>query len=372
MKRLTLFSLATFTLFASSALAERYGSQTIVMIEGSYYFDGTSVTTTLPNGDTRDTSTHLVKPVNNLAILEAMRVRALIPKTTGYALVMVGKAHMADGVQFFAINGTTSTVPVPSDLLDLAVQDGPINGVLVLAPNSSLKSLSQKTHNLADLTLNGFTGSGALTQIWTSSIVVNGSVKEGIELVAATGDFSGPVTLQTKSGIGLVSLTLRNSKTVDLTRFGMATTSIPTTSSGGALTLGGSGTLTQTSAGTLTINGGTTNTSTTSSSSGTVTTGSSDYTTGGVSAMVSANRFSLYRDQSADLAELAAIRDLMFTTTINTTTGGTATGLVIDANGNVTQFPTFSELPRKLVIITSSGTHTFTHDTNGVWTPSTP
>jgi hypothetical protein len=366
MQRLTLLVLATLALFPALARAELHGSQTSLTITGTYFLDGSSVTTTLPSGDTRDTATHIVKTINNNTLLEAMRVRSLISQTAGYKLVMVGNAHMADGIKFFAISGTASTVEVPGDLLALSVQNGPINGVMVIGSTAVLKNLNQQSNNLASLTLPGFTGSGALKQNWSSRVMVKNGASEGVELVSSTGTFSGPVNYQDKSGVGLVTLTLNESKAVDLTRYGMATNTTPNTGGGGSIGAviqhaGGGAT-----GGVLVFGSGS------STLGGTGTIGGSAITTtstiGGIGSgnlVINGGTFSFANYSSYNFTSLNTV-------TINTTQGANVTGLVVDANGNVTQFPTFgSTVPGTLVIITSSGTHTYTQ-VSGVWTPVTP
>jgi autotransporter-associated beta strand protein len=354
MQRLTLLVFATLALFPSLSRAELHGSQTALTITGTYFLDGSLVTTTLPSGDTRDTATHIVKTINNTTLLEVMRVRSLISQTAGYKLVMVGNAHMADGIKFFAISGTTSTVEVPGDLLALSVQNGPVNGVMVIGSTAVLKTLSQQSNNLASLTLPGFTGSGALKQNWSAKVMVKNSVSEGVELVSGTGTFSGPVTYQDKSGVGLVTLTLNESKAVDLTRYGMVTSATPDTSGGGS-----TGGVLVIGSGSGTLGGSNTYTGSTTISSGTLNLGSGTLT------LNSSGTLSFTNLGSYNFANLSTL-------TINTTQGGTLTGLVVDANGNVTQFPTFGNtVPGTLVIITSSGTHTYTQ-VSGVWTPVTP
>ena len=69
--RLCLLGILTSCLLLPSVFAERYGSETTVTLKGAYYLAGTTATETLPNGDTRDTATHTVIPINNLTILQA-------------------------------------------------------------------------------------------------------------------------------------------------------------------------------------------------------------------------------------------------------------------------------------------------------------
>ena len=436
-----------------SALAERYGSETTMTLQGTYYISGATSTHPLPNGDTRDTSTHSVIQINNNTVLQAMRNRSLISGVAGYRLVMVAHAHMADGVAWFATKTTGTPVAVPADLLTLDVSDGPTSGQFVIDGNNVLKSLSQQTHNQAGLILANFTGTGLLTQTWSAKTVKNGTVTEAVELVASTGNFTGAVTASPNAGIGSIDFKLTGARSVDLTRYGMATDgnsgsggAVTTgNSNAGTLTLAGSGSysggttvsggLVKLGTGTLILNSSNTYTGSTTSGIGTIASGTIDLsavnftsgstltlnatqgsnvlgltldangiptslplfgssppdtlilTTAGGSftynttvSLSGGSTFSLIGGGSTggNLAITGTTIDLSSATlsgtlTINTTTGGSATGLVIDANGNVTHLPTFgTSLPATLVIITSSGTHTYTHDANGMWTLVTP
>ncbi len=469
------YPLALFVaaLLPVSVLAERYGSETTVTLQGTYYISGATSTQTLPNGDTRDTSTHNLIQINNNTVLQAMSSRSLIAGAKGYRLVMVARAHMADGVSWFATKATGTPVAVPADLLTLDVSDGPTSGQLVVDGNDVLKSLSQQTHNQAGLILANFTGSGLLTQTWSAKPVKNGTATEVVELVSSTGTFTGAVTASPNSGVGSIILKLAGAKTVDLTRYGMVTTNnsgssgsvvVNGSNSGnttaGTLTLAGSGSfsgattvsggLIKLGTGTLTLSGSNTNTGTTTSNTGAIdlssvnftssstltlnatqgsnvlgltldangiptslplfgsslpgtliltTTGGSftyDTSTSGSGSMINLISLTLAGSNtytgstiisSGSLSGINSPINLIIssstinlssstlsgTITINTTTGGGATGLVVDADGNVTQFPTFgTSLPGTLVIITSSGPHTYTHDANGVWTLVTP
>ncbi|MBW8781937.1 MAG: hypothetical protein JF599_08625 [Verrucomicrobia bacterium] len=336
------------------ALAERYGSETAVTLQGTYYLPGTLATKTLSNGNVSDTATHTVVQVTNRTILEAMHTRNLIATINGYRLVMVAHAHMADGTAWFATPATGTPVAVPSDLFALGVAEGPANGQTVVDGSGVLKSLSQQTHNQAGLVFGSFTGTGVLTQNWTSRAVKNGAATEVVELVASTGNFSGSVTANPNPGVGLLTFTLSGAKTIDLTRYGMAN-STESTVTGGSLS--GSLSLTSTSV--------TTNVGSLNFSGGTLQLNSGNSTLGTSNNNVSSLNLNVSSTLNLSNVNFANIG----TVTINTTAGGSATGLIVDANGNVTQLPTFgSSLPATLIIITSSGSHTYTHDSNGVWT----
>lgn len=334
------FAISVLFLSASSAWAERFGSETAVIVQGTYYLTGETVSTDLPNGDVRSTAAQTTVRVSNRTILEAMRVRNLITDIAGYRLVMVGRGHMADGVSWFATKSTGTPVAVPSDLLSIDVSDGPANGQWVVNADAVLKSLRQQTVNQTSLSLVGsFAGTGLLTQSWTARSVKNGDTTEMVELVSSSGSFSGALNGAPESGVGTVQLTLADAKVVELSRY-----NISTTLSGGTLTLGSgsaSVSLANISSGTLTLIGG-----------GTITSGTLTLSSGSISGTIlSSSSFT-------------------GTLTIKTTTGGTLGGLVVDSSGTVTQLPTFTGnfQPVTLIVITSSGTYTYTKDTNGAWT----
>ena len=357
-----------FTFFAAAilpvtALAERYGSETTVTLQGAYYIAGATSTQILPNGDTRDTASQSVIQINNSTVLQAMSSRSLIPGVAGYRLVMVARAHMADGVSWFATKTTGTPVAVPADLFTLDVSDGPTSGQLVVSAHDVLKSLNQQTHNQAGLILNKFIGTGMLTQTWSARPVKNGTATEVVELVSSTGTFTGAVMSAPNAGVGSIDFKLTGAKTVDLTRYGMVTTgnsgisgsviinrSNTGNSVGGTLTMAGSGNI---SVGTVNLGADDSNNASTQLNAGGV------LLSGGASGIAVGNNSQFIGNTSI--------------ITINTTSGGTLPGLVVDADGNVTQFPIFgTSLPGTLVIITSSGTHPYTHDANGVWTLVAP
>ncbi|MFA6961211.1 MAG: hypothetical protein WC205_10700 [Opitutaceae bacterium] len=231
MKHSTFIAITALALLPLSAFAERYGSITTLTLQGTYYLTGSDVTQVMSNGDTRDTATHTAVEVSNRSILQTMSDRGLISGTSGYQIVMVAHAHMADGISWFAIKKKQSPVPVPADLLNLYVNDGPLNGQLVVDSNAVLKSLKQESHNAAILSVNNFATSGVLTQTWQSKAVKNGSVTEVVELVASTGTLTGVIDNPPDSGIGSVSFKLSGAKTVDLALYGMDSDTPPGTSS---------------------------------------------------------------------------------------------------------------------------------------------
>ncbi len=356
--RLYAFAFFASCLLVSSVFAERFGSQTNVTLKGAYYFTGTTSIQPLPNGDTRDTETHTVVTVTNATILQAMKNRSLIPSTSGYQLVMVAHAHMADGIRWFAIKGTGEPVAVPTDIFDLSVNDGPVNGQFTVDNNAALKSLSQQTHNSATITQGDFSGTSVLSQTWKSKAVKNGALTDAVELVTTNGTFNGTIN----TGIGMIDFQLTGAKTVDLTRFGMASlTNLPGNGSNGSSAEAGTITTGFSGSGSITLSGNNTYSGSTTINSGTLVLGTIPTFSGGITitgGLINASNGSFA---------------IISTLTINTTTGGSATGLVVDADGNVTQFPTFgNSLPGTLVIITFSGTHTYTHDADDVWTLVTP
>lgn len=360
MKPLSFLAFAISVLSASSALAERFGSETSVTVQGVYYQAGETVTTTLPNGDVHSTATRTTVRVNNRTILEAMRDRDLITDISGYRLVMVAHGHMADGILWFATKNGGVPVAVPSDLLSLDVTDGPANGQWVVSADAVLKSMRQQTVNQTSLSLaGGFAGTGLLNQAWTARSIKDDDFTEVVELVSSSGSFTGVINGSPTAGVGTVQFTLANPKVVVLTRYIPA----PMISSGGTLDSGGTIYTAGSAASATSINLSssigifTIYNQPLTVSSGTLTLGGTQTFSGNITVT------------GGTLNVTNATLSSTSTLTINTTTGGTVTGLIVDADGNVTQFPTFgSSLPGTLIIITSSGTHTYTHDSNGVWT----
>ncbi len=273
-----------------------------------------------------------------------MRDRSLIPKTEGYQLVMVAHGHMADGVAWFASPSKGTPVAVPADLLTLDVSTGPAHGQLVVDSGAALKSLKQQTYNHATLTLAGaFSGTSVLTQKWKSQAVKNDTVTEVVELVESTGRFSGILDEDAESGVGVVEFTLSGAKTVDLTRYGMATLDGSFGATGGTMTV--------VLAGTLHLANPVPN-------------------SGGIS-LSSVSSGSLVFSGTGTLNP-SSLSGFTGTLTINTTNGGTVSGLAVDSEGTITQLPTLPNnfRPAKVVIITISGTYTFVVNDAGVLTPA--
>lgn len=354
MKPLHFGSLLVALLLSNVSQAGTYGSKTDITLVGSYHLTGASTAKTTSSGATKTTSVYLRKTTSQQNVLKLMQNQGLIPTTTGYSVVLVAQARMSDGIRFFAIKTGESPVEIPSDILSINVYDGPVQGTTTVDSESALKSISCETRNYAALVFGPFTGYGILVQKWTSATAGPEGAAEVVELVSTTGTFNGFITGD-NSGVGTVNLTLANATPTKLTRYGMATEASDSSSySGGTLVVGGGSTTTNTpilmpggspgidySGGTLT-GGGLTITGNFNITGTTV--NLANYTYAGTS-----------------------------TVTINTTTGGGATGLAVDSNGAVTQLPTFgSTLPGTLIIITASGTHTYTHDTDGIWTLSVP
>lgn len=245
-------SVLALALSPSLALAERYGSETAITIQGVYYEAGAPTTSALSNGDTKDRVSVNKTRITNRTILEAMVDRNKIPSIAGYRLVLVGQAHLADGVSIFAAHKTNPPVLVPSDLLGLYVNDGPADGTTTIDADARLKNLKRTTYNLATLKLvHGFEGATVLAQTWSAQSVKKDGETEVVELCTTSGTFSGALDYDPEVGVGVVKLTLDAAKPVDLTPYGMATGESSstyvygsiTTTLGGVLTIGGAGSL---------------------------------------------------------------------------------------------------------------------------------
>ncbi len=229
--------------------AERYGAETALTIQGTYYLSGE--TTTLPSGVEK--ATYTTQQVTNATVLARMAADGLIDGVKGYTLVMVSRAHAADGVKFFATHRTKDPVAVPSSLFFLHVEDGPTNGVALFTADGDLKNLDRETRNSAEILQGDFFGMGVLTQKWTEKAVKTDGIVEVVELVNARGTFDGVLNDAPEAGVGTLAFKLTRSKPVDLTRYGMATSAASGTT-GGVLQIG-SGTSLLNSAGSIIKNG---------------------------------------------------------------------------------------------------------------------
>lgn len=332
-------------LFATtSAFAGRYGSETLVTLSGTYHLAGSQTDKKLKGGDVSKTTAYKIQKVSNSTVLSALKKRGLITTTTGYSLVMVGQTHTADGIKFFAIANGQTPVAIPTDILNLTLNDGPRAGTLVVDKNSVLKTLSAETRNQATLTLGSFSGSGIVVQSWTSKPVVKSGITEVVELMESKGRISGVISTSTNSGVGVIDLGLTKSKTVDLKRYGMATSS-STGSFGGSTSLGAVASVTTTTP-TLTNS-------------------------------------SLY------ISVIQPGIDELTLTGLNTYTGSTLTqngvlwvnptitstpdiGLTLAFDGNVLALPAYGiGQPNELTITTADGPVVFTRENGNIWTPVT-
>lgn len=232
--RASSFLLAS-ALFASALPlhAERYGSETALTLQGTYYRPGE--TTTLRGVDHASYTTHRV---TNATILARMDHDDLIDGVKGYSLVMVSRAHAADGVKFFATHRTKTPVEVPSSLLALHVNDGPMKGTALFSVDGDLKDLARQTLNSAEILQGDFFGLAILSQKWTEKAVKTNGVTEVVELVNGSGTFEGLVDDEDEPGVGTLVFKLSGAKPVDLTRYGMAATGESISITGGVLKVG--------------------------------------------------------------------------------------------------------------------------------------
>jgi hypothetical protein len=213
--------------------AERYGSETALTLQGTYYRPGE--TTTLLGVDHASYGTHRV---TNATILASMAHDGLIDGVKGYSLVMVARAHAADGVKFFATHRTKTPVEVPSSLLSLHVEDGPMKGTALFSVDGDLKDLARQTLNPAEILQGDFLGMAILSQKWTEKAVKANGVTEVVELVSGSGTFEGLVDDEDEPGVGTLVFRLTGAKPVDLTRYGMASTGESSGTTGGVVKIG--------------------------------------------------------------------------------------------------------------------------------------
>lgn len=198
-----------------------YGSETRVTLTGTYDLTGESVTTTLANGDTKDTSKFTTVRVITRDILEAMVDEDLIGGISGYSLVMVAHGHVASEIRFFATHKSKPVVEVPLALLNVMTMRGPTKGTAKMGEGP--EKIARETRNFAQLSQGDFVGTSVLVQRWTSRSVNAGTkaypVTEYVELVAATGKFQG--SLADDAGVGTLTLKLSGAKAVSLERYDM-------------------------------------------------------------------------------------------------------------------------------------------------------
>lgn len=220
MKRLRLLSVLTASLLTISAYAAQYGSETRVVITGTFQIAKPDDVRELRSGAVRVRRDSLERTVNNRTVLNAMVKENLIPRATGYEIVMVAQPNMADGVQFFAVRDGATPVRIPEDLFTLDVQDGPGTGVIEEDNQGRLTRVEAQTTNFATLSFGNFLGSGILKQSWSLETVST----DQVQLVRSSGSFVGQLSTN-RDGVGTVELKLNRPKTVNLARYGMASSS---------------------------------------------------------------------------------------------------------------------------------------------------
>lgn len=220
---------AACLVFASSAHAGKYGSETQIEISGSFRTVIPDKVKNQSGGGVKVTRSFDEQAISNATILSAMKKRGLITVTKGFSIVMVGQGRLASGIKLFAVCEGVDPVEIPSDLLWIGVFDGPGKGVLQENAEGGLTKLDMETVNAATLKLKNFEGRGVLEQTWSLGTVTKNAVTESVELVKATGHFSGIVSGgNAKEGVGLVEMRFLKPKTVALKRYGMVKTATST------------------------------------------------------------------------------------------------------------------------------------------------
>jgi hypothetical protein len=316
----------------------------------TYHLPGTQTDKKLKAGDVSKTSAYKIQKVTNLTVLSAMKKRGLIPATGGYSIVMIGQNHTADGVQFFATSSGKPPVKIPSDILNLTVDDGPRSGVAVVDKKKRLKTLASETRNHARLSVGSFSGSGIMVQSWTSKPVVKNGVTEVVELMESKGRINGMISGNSTS-VGVIDLSLTKSKTVDLKRYGVNTSTTGSYTSGVGIVVAPPSSLSPPP--------DITNVSSSISTS----TGASATLLKSGSATLQFNGGSLgLNDTGITLSPGAALW-------VNPAASSTDIGLTLAFDGTV--IPLLG-LANELTITTVEGPVVFTRENGDIWTPVTP
>lgn len=352
MKPRFLLPLLAVVFATTSAFAGRYGSETVFTLNGTTHQPGTQTDKKLKGGDVQKTTAYKTGNINNQTVLSALKKRGLIATTAGYSIVMVGQTHTADGIKFFAIASGKNPVAIPTDILNLSLSDGPRSGTLVVDKNGTLKTLASETRNFATLTVAGFSGSGIVTQSWTSKPIVKNGVSEVVELMDSKGKINGVVST---SGIGVIDLGLTKSKVVDLQRYGMAT-STSTGSFGGSVTVGTPPSEPLSPIGTTPYLTTPPNDSPSSAAGSTTLAGT-----------LVLNGSSTYTGSSVSLSPGGILWVNPSTTT------ATDIGLTLAFDGTVLPLSPYSiSQPNELTITTADGPLVFTRESGTLWTPVVP
>jgi autotransporter-associated beta strand protein len=312
--------------------------------------------------------------------------RQLIATSKGYQLGLLKTAALDGAGEFIAYKPSSpasSARRVPADILALSISVGPRQ---VTIRDNTLKNTSLNlnitSRDYATLSVLDYEGVSILTQRYSNSPKSKPPLNRVI-LLSARGDFQGvnapEITIpeQTGDGVGIVTLELTDSKIVDLAPYGNVAPPNPTNNAtSGSVSLNSSpdvplvltpitsGATTTTGSGTLTLNGNNTYSGGTVVNSGNLTVGGG--TTLGGNGTLSLNSGTLSGTPSV-------ISGGPSTLTIDARNGNRPFGLEVDADGKITQLPTLpTTASGNLVIITSTGTHTYTRDVNNVWTPVAP
>lgn len=390
MRRLALLPVVLLVT-ALQLVAAEYGSLTRVTLSGTIHTPGIEPQSSpAANGDFTVVRRTISSPLTNSDVLRAMVSRQLIATSKGYQLGLLKTAALDGAGEFIAYKPSSpasSARRVPADILALSVSVGPRQGTI---RDNTLKNtalnLNITSRDYATLSVLDYEGVSILTQRYSNSPKSKPPLNR-VVLLSARGDFQGvnapEVTIpeQTGDGVGIVTLELTDSKIVDLTPYGNVAPPNPTkNATSGSITLnGGGGTsggttvnggsisgggVTNTGSGTLTLNGNNTYSGGTVVNSGNLTAGGG--TTLGGNGTLSLNSGTLSGTPSV-------IYGGPSTLTIDARNGYRPFGLEVDADGNITQLPTLpTTTSGNLVIITISGSHTYTRDANNVWTPVAP
>lgn len=366
---------AALLLSAIQLVAAEYGSLTRVNISGKIYTPAPAPRVApAADGSTTYIERQTVSEITESNVLQALVSRSIIPSAKGYSLGLLALGEIDDANVFIAYRQSSpasSARQVPDELLSLEYQIGPREGTYHSTAADKLIDVDLVSRDYAKLTVLDFEGIGILTRRHTNLPKQKAPLNQ-VVISSATGSLVGVNAPDSdNNGLGTLSLSLSDAKIVDLTPFGdvapkrnsSTTSGGVTITSGGVLSLGGSNTYT---GGNTTIIGGnvTLSGSPTLGGNNTYTSGvtlnSGNLTVAGGSTLGGNGIISL---NGAGLLNGGYL-------TIDTTNGGSLAGLVVDSSGNITQLPTFTSGtgPNRLIIITSTGTHTYTRDSNNTWT----
>lgn len=390
---------------ALQLVAAEYGSLTRVTLSGTIHTPGIEPQSSpTANGDFTVVRRTISSPLTNADILRAMVSRQLITTGKGYQIGLLKTAALDGAGEFIAYkpsNPAGSALRVPADILSLSVSVGPRQGTIrANTLKTTALNLNITSRDYATLSVLDYEGVSILTQRYSNSPKSKPPLNQVI-LLSARGDFQGvnapEVTIpeQTGDGVGIITLELTGSKIVDLTPYGNVAPPNPTNNttsssitldgggtSGGTAVNGGSltlGTVNNTGSGTVILTGNNTYTSGTTINGGNLTFGGGSNLGGNGTLSLNGGGDALGGNATLNLnsgnlgGTMSVVNIGQSNLTIDARNGNWPFGLIVDADGNITQLPTLTTTTSgNLIIITSTGSHTYARNANNVWAPVAP